>query len=106
MLYHQFLASAITVVFLASVHAPVVFGAACRDEFYLALDLVKDLSANSCVSKRLWCTIGSLGDVAPRLGPDPDAGDDDAHSSAALGMIGLARGQADATLSKRSGVYP
>lgn len=87
--YHQFLTSAISVVFLASVHAPVRFSAVCREEFYLALELVKDLSSKSWVSKRLWRTIKSLKDVAPRFGLNPD---DDPHSTAALGMIGLARG--------------
>lgn len=87
--YHQFLTSALAVVFLASVHAPVRFSAVCREEFYMALDLVKDLSAKSWVSKRLWTTIRSLKDVAPRFGLDPD---NDPHSTAALGMIGLARG--------------
>lgn len=86
--YHQFLASAISVLFLASVHAPVRFSAVCREEFYLALELVKDLSAKSWVSQRLWRTIRSLKDVAPRFGLDPG---DDPHSTAALGMIGLAR---------------
>lgn len=90
--YHQFLTSAISVVFLASVHAPVRFSAVCREEFYLALELVKDLSAKSWVSKRLWRTIRSLKDVAPRFGLNPD---DDPHSTAALGMIGLARGHVD-----------
>ncbi|QPG94319.1 hypothetical protein C2857_005689 [Epichloe festucae Fl1] len=90
--YHQFLASAIAVVFLASVHAPVRFSAVCREEFYMALDLVKDLSAKSWVSKRLWRTIKSLKDVAPRFGLNPDG---DAHSNAALGMIGLAMGHMD-----------
>ncbi|POR37274.1 Putative transcriptional regulatory protein [Tolypocladium paradoxum] len=90
--YHQFLTSAIAVVFLASVHAPVRFSAVCREEFYLALDLVKDLSAKSWVSQRLWRTIKTLKDVAPRFGLNPD---DDPHSSAALGMIGLARGHMD-----------
>lgn len=88
--YHQFLASAIAVVFLASVHAPVRFSSVCRQEFYMGLELVRDLSAKSYVSKRLWRTIKSLKDVAPRFGLNPD---DDAHSSAALGMIGLARGE-------------
>lgn len=90
--YHQFLTSAISVVFLASVHAPVRFSAVCREEFYLALELVKDLSAKSWVSQRLWRTIRSLKDVAPRFGLNPD---DDPHSTAALGMIGLARGHMD-----------
>ncbi|KAK5995230.1 putative transcriptional regulatory protein [Cladobotryum mycophilum] len=87
--YHQFLAAAISVVFLASVHAPVRFSAVCREEFYMALDLVKDLSAKSWVSQRFWRTIRCLKDVAPRFGLNPD---DDPHSTAALGMIGLARG--------------
>lgn len=90
--YHQFLTSAISVVFLASVHAPVRFSAVCREEFYLSLDLAKDLSSRSMVSKRLWSTIKTLKDVAPRFGLNPD---DDPHSSAALGMIGLARGHLD-----------
>lgn len=96
--YHQFLTSAVAVVFLASVHAPVRFSAVCREEFYLALDLVKDLSAKSYVSRRLWRTIRSLKDVAPRFGLNPD---DDPHSSAALGMIGLARGHMERESSSR-----
>lgn len=97
--YHQFLTSAIAVVFLASVHAPVRFSAACREEFYLALELVKDLSAKSWVSQRLWRTIRSLKDVAPRFGLNPD---DDPHSTAALGMIGLARGHMDSGSASQS----
>ena len=92
--YHQFLSSAISVVFLASVHAPVRFSSVCREEFYMGLDLVRDLSAKSWVSQRLWRTIKSLKDVAPRFGLNPD---DDAHSNAALGMIGLARGHMDSS---------
>ncbi|KAM5346464.1 hypothetical protein ACJ41O_009469 [Fusarium nematophilum] len=87
--YHQFLTSAIAVVFLASVHAPVRFSSVCREEFYMALELVKDLSAKSWASQRLWRTIRSLKDVAPRFGLNPE---DDPQSTAALGMIGLARG--------------
>lgn len=100
--YHQFLASAISVVFLASVHAPVRFSPVCREEFYMGLDLVRDLSAKSWVSKRLWRTIKTLKDVAPRFGLNPD---DDPHSSAALGMIGLARGRVDSG-SMSQGPYP
>jgi hypothetical protein len=88
--YHQFLTSAISVLFLASVHAPVQFSAVCREEFYMALELVKDLSAKSWVSKRLWRTIGSLKEVAPRFGLGQQ--DDDAHSTAAMAMAGLASG--------------
>ncbi|KAI1329430.1 hypothetical protein F5Y16DRAFT_365972 [Xylariaceae sp. FL0255] len=86
--YHQFLSSAITVLFVASCHAPVNFSSSCRDEFYMALDLVKDMSAKSWISKRLWGTVKSLRDVAPRLGLAEDP-----HSSAALTMAGLATAQ-------------
>ncbi|KAK7959228.1 uncharacterized protein PG986_004082, partial [Apiospora aurea] len=88
--YHQFLSSAIAVLFLASCHAPLNFSSGCRDEFYMALELVKDLSSKSDVSRRLWRTIASLKEVAPRLGL---AQDEDPHSSAALTMAGLATGQ-------------
>lgn len=97
--YHQFLTSAISAVFLASVHCPVRFSAVCRDEFYMALDLVKDLSAKSWVSKRLWRVIRSLKDIAPRFGLNPD---EDPHSTAALGMIGLARGHHDTNSASSS----
>ncbi|KAM0252722.1 hypothetical protein ACHAP5_001014 [Fusarium lateritium] len=90
--YHQFLTSAIAVVFLASVHAPVRFSSTCREEFYMALELVKDLSAKSWASQRLWRTIRSLKNVAPRFGLNSE---DDPQSTAALGMIGLARGHMD-----------
>ncbi|KAI1387158.1 uncharacterized protein F4822DRAFT_275544 [Hypoxylon trugodes] len=96
--YHQFLLSSITVLFLASCHAPVNFSASCRNEFYMALELVKDLSSKSFVSQRLWNTIKSLREVAPRLGLAQDP-----HSTAALTMAGLATGQMGATPSIASG---
>lgn len=66
----------------------------------MALDLIKDLSSKSWVSQRLWRTIRALKDVAPRFGLNPD---DDPHSTAALGMIGLARGHVDPIpISQRS----
>ena len=88
--YHQFLTSAIAVVFLASVHAPVRFSAQCRDEFYMALELVKDLSTKSWVSQRLWRTISSLKEFGPRVGLRHH--EDDPRSSAAHAMAGLASG--------------
>ncbi|KAJ4287441.1 hypothetical protein N0V88_007714 [Collariella sp. IMI 366227] len=66
--YHQFLTSAIAVLFLASTHAPLQFSPLCKDEFYMALDLVKEMSAKSFVSRRLWRTIRSLRAYAPKLG--------------------------------------
>ncbi|KAL2063126.1 hypothetical protein VTL71DRAFT_6198 [Oculimacula yallundae] len=95
--FNYFLISALAVIFLASCHAPVQFSALCRDEFYMALDLVKGFSTKSFVSKRLWKTIKGLKEVGPKLGLNPDVRnglhgmrEDDAHSSAALAMAGLA----------------
>ncbi|KAL2147530.1 hypothetical protein VTI28DRAFT_8785 [Corynascus sepedonium] len=70
--YHQFLTSSIAVLFLASTHAPLQFSALCRGEFYMALDLVKEMSSKSWVSQRLWRTIRSLREYAPRLGLGDD----------------------------------
>ena len=68
----------------------------------MALDLVKNFSNKSWVSKRLWKTIKGLKEVGPRLGlSSPEVSNnhqnnnqssvsDDAHSSAALAMAGLA----------------
>ncbi|KAF2461016.1 fungal-specific transcription factor-like protein [Lineolata rhizophorae] len=103
-LFHYFLVSALAVLFLAVSHAPAQFSENCRDEFYMALDLVRNLSANSWVSKRLWKTIGVLKEVGPRLGLNvrPTAAGagaaaaatsvdpSDPHSSAAVAMAGLA----------------
>jgi hypothetical protein len=95
--FNYFLISALAVIFLASCHAPVHFSSICRDEFYMALDLVKGFSTKSFVSKRLWKTIKGLKEVGPKLGLSPDvAGNghnmsaEDPHSSAALAMAGLA----------------
>ncbi|KAK0641296.1 hypothetical protein B0T16DRAFT_336310 [Cercophora newfieldiana] len=66
--YHQFLTSAISVLFLASTHAPLQFSAYCRGEFYMALELIKGLSARSWVSQRLWRTVRSLKAYAQRVG--------------------------------------
>ncbi|KAL3420608.1 fungal specific transcription factor domain-containing protein [Phlyctema vagabunda] len=102
--FNYFLISALAVLFLASCHAPVHFSSVCRDEFYMALDLVKGFSNKSWVSKRLWRTIKGLKEVGPKLGLAPDlklsssdnhhdaagSAGEDAHSSAALAMAGLA----------------
>ncbi|KAL1889004.1 hypothetical protein Sste5346_009184 [Sporothrix stenoceras] len=83
--YHQFLTSAIAVLFLASTHQPVQFSANCREEFYMAMNLVKDMSAKSWVSQRLWRTIRSLKAYAPRLGLQHQ--EEDQHYSSASGGV-------------------
>ena len=91
--FNYFLISALAVIFLASCHAPVHFSSLCREEFYMALDLVKGFSTKSWVSKRLWKTIKGLKEFGPKLGLSPDGPSgnmEDPHSSAALAMAGLA----------------
>lgn len=66
--YHQFLTSAIAVLFLASTHQPVQFSSQCREEFYLATNLICDMSAKSFVSRRLWAFVRCLKAYAPRVG--------------------------------------
>ncbi|KAF2472177.1 uncharacterized protein BDR25DRAFT_284704 [Lindgomyces ingoldianus] len=95
-MFNYFLISALAVLFLAVAHAPAEFSSQCRDEFYMALDLVRGFSANSYVSKRLWKTIRVLKEVGPRLGLNVRAVETaDAHSSAAVAMAGLAGHQVD-----------
>jgi hypothetical protein len=90
-MYNYFLISALAVLFLAVAHAPAEFSQQSRDEFYMALELVRGLSSNSYVSKRLWKTIKTLKEVGPRLGLAVRHDDtSDAHSSAAVAMAGLA----------------
>jgi hypothetical protein len=71
-LYHQFLTSAIAVLFLAATHYPMKFSPECRAEFYMALELVRDFSGKSWVSQRLWRTIRNLKNYAPQLGLNED----------------------------------
>jgi len=92
-MFNYFLISALAVLFLAVSHAPAQFNSQCRDEFYMALDLVRGLSANSYVSKRLWKTIRVLKEVGPKLGlnvRNSAVDTADAHSTAAVAMAGLA----------------
>ncbi|KAG8626366.1 hypothetical protein KVT40_005311 [Elsinoe batatas] len=116
-LFNAFLTSALAVLFLAVSHAPATFADQVRDEFSLALDLVRGFSKGSYVSKRLWRTIRHLKEVGPKLGliistnsngqggrhhnsrssypmPTPNGNgngnDDDPSRSAALAMADLA----------------
>jgi hypothetical protein len=108
--FNYFLISALAVIFLASCHAPVHFSALCREEFYMALDLVKGFSNKSWVSKRLWKTIKGLKEVGPKLGLSQDNNGtngnmEDPHSSAALAMAGLA-GHEISSLGRFGEGYP
>jgi len=67
-LWNYFLISALAALFLAVAHAPAQFSSACRDEFYMALDLVRGMSTNSFIGRRLWRTIKVLKEVGPMIG--------------------------------------
>jgi len=103
--FNYFLISALAVLFLAVSHAPAEFNGQVRDEFYMALDLVKGFSTKSYISQRLWRTIRGLKELGPKLGlvsRQPFTRDDeDPHSSAAVAMAGLAGHPV-----QEMGVYP
>ncbi|KZL80861.1 fungal specific transcription factor domain-containing protein [Colletotrichum incanum] len=77
MCFNHFLVSALGVIFLVVALAPSEHGASVRDEFHIALDLIRGLSARSYVSSRLWRRISDLRLVWRRLGlnaPQPREG--------------------------------
>ena len=98
MLFNAFLTSALAVLFLAVAHTPALFATEVREEFYMALDLVRGFSKGSWIGKRLWKTIRGLKEVGPKLGlaPKSDGQDQsqsqqlDPNRSAAVAMAGLA----------------
>lgn len=100
-LFNAFLTSALAVLFLAVSHTPALFAEDVREEFYMALELVRGFSKGSWVSKRLWKTIRVLKEVGPKLGllmKEPlnsqqhhlGRRDEDPSRSAAVAMAGLA----------------
>ena len=90
--------AALAVVFLAISHAPAEFSSQVREEFYMALDLIKEYRSRSYISRRLWKTIKGLKDIAPKLGLTPAQRDDPNNpATAALAMAGLAGHQVDET---------
>jgi hypothetical protein len=79
-LFNPFLTGALAVLFLAVAHTPAEFADNVREEFYMALELVRVLSKGSPISNRLWNTIRHLKEVAPKLGLI--AGKENSHSQA------------------------
>ncbi|PYI30893.1 hypothetical protein BP00DRAFT_397364 [Aspergillus indologenus CBS 114.80] len=65
--FNWFLVSAVAVLFLAVAQAPSQFSSACREEFYLALELIKGFSTKSYISLRLWKSIRSLRKLGPQV---------------------------------------
>lgn len=92
-LFNYFLVAALAVLFLAVSHAPMEFNRQVRDEFFMALDLVRGMSTKSYVSKRLWKMIKGLREIGEKLGLLPRTimpNSTDPHSTAAVAMAGLA----------------
>ncbi|PYH48537.1 putative C6 transcription factor [Aspergillus saccharolyticus JOP 1030-1] len=65
--FNWFLVSAVAALFLAVAQGPAQFGAECREEFYLGLELIKGFSTKSYISLRLWKSIRSLRKLGPQV---------------------------------------
>ncbi|KAK0113956.1 hypothetical protein ONS96_014805 [Cadophora gregata f. sp. sojae] len=83
--YNYFLISALAAIFLAVCHDPGDFSVGCRDEFFSALELLKDLSSHGASAKRLWKSLKGLKSIAPRLGLTPREQRDDEERAMSLG---------------------
>jgi hypothetical protein len=94
-LFNAFLTTALAVLFLAVSHMPETYAGQVREEFYMALDLVRGISKGSWVSKRLWKTIRLLKEVGPKLGLMTSNTQSDPNHSAAVAMAGLAGHKVD-----------
>ena len=99
--FNHFLVSALAALFLAVCHAPAEFNRDVQEEFHMALDLIRDFSASSRTSRRLWATIRQLRGLFQKLDTFKSPRMDDPHSNAALAMAGLA-GQPVETLPNDS----
>ncbi|KAI8193478.1 hypothetical protein KHU50_012535 [Colletotrichum sp. SAR 10_65] len=82
MCFNHFLVSALGVIFLVVALAPSEYGAAVRDEFHIALDLIRGLSAKSYVSSRLWKMVSDLRLAWRKLGLNPPQTNDDRETRA------------------------
>ncbi|RDW92893.1 putative C6 transcription factor [Aspergillus mulundensis] len=65
--FNWFLVSALMALFLAVAQIPSQYSTACREEFYMALELVKGVSTRSYISRRLWKSIKGLRRLGPQL---------------------------------------
>ncbi|KAH7383054.1 fungal-specific transcription factor domain-containing protein [Cadophora sp. MPI-SDFR-AT-0126] len=91
--YNYFLISALAAIFLAVCHDSAQFSVGCRDEFFSALELLKDLSSHGASAKRLWKSLKGLKSIAPRLGLTPREQRDGEERAASLGGNGSASGR-------------
>ncbi|KAL4929785.1 putative C6 transcription factor [Aspergillus undulatus] len=65
--FNWFLVSALMALFLAAAQSPSQFSTTCREEFYMALELIKGVSTRSYISRRLWKSIKGLRRLGPQL---------------------------------------
>ncbi|KAL4978966.1 hypothetical protein BDW66DRAFT_148814 [Aspergillus desertorum] len=65
--FNWFLVSALMALFLAVAQIPSQYSTTCREEFYMALELVKGVSTRSYISRRLWKSIKGLRRLGPQL---------------------------------------
>ncbi|KAL4995455.1 hypothetical protein BDV10DRAFT_203072 [Aspergillus recurvatus] len=65
--FNWFLVSAVMALFLAVAQIPSQYSTACREEYYMALELVKGVSTRSYISRRLWKSIKGLRRLGPQL---------------------------------------
>lgn len=101
-LFNPFLMSAFTVLFLASVHAPVYYVEDVAPEWRMVVELVRGFSESSWIGQRLWKTVSVMKDYARKLGlfkvevnsprgPTPKREElEPSRSAAAVAMAGLA----------------
>ncbi|KAB8233191.1 putative C6 transcription factor [Aspergillus alliaceus] len=80
--FNWFLVSALAVLFLAVAQTPAQFSSHCKEEFYMAVELVKGFSPRSYVSRRLWRSIKSLRKLGPQLGLQTHRQGDETDQSA------------------------
>lgn len=95
--FNHFLINALAALFMAVCHAPAEFNREVRQEFYMALDLIKGFSPHSSTSKNLWKTIRQLNGFFRKLDSLKPNEANDPHSSAAIAMAGLAGQPVDNT---------
>ncbi|KAF9889299.1 hypothetical protein FE257_007408 [Aspergillus nanangensis] len=86
--FNWFLVSALAVLFLAVVQTPGQFSSTCKEEFYMALELVKGFSTRSYISRRLWKSIKSLRKLAPQLGLQGHRHPEEPARENAVGVMG------------------
>lgn len=116
MLFNAFLTAALAVLFLAVAHTPAEFADQVREEYYLGIEIVRNLSKDSYIGKRLWRTVKLLNEVAPKLGLTSKESEHDRRSAqhgklsemdpnrtAAVAMAGLAGHPIDEAALYRGG---